>query len=247
MSDNLFATQEDSTAQQPATQQASPQGGEQSAQTAPITDPYADLLKNIVTEDGRQKYADVNTALNSISHAQMHISELTRKNAELQEEVAKRAGMEQVLERINSTTQTNTETPSVNSLSEAQVRDLLDNALKEKDATSVKQSNEMAVTNQLVERYGDKETALTKLKEKATELGVNIGFLQSMAQNAPKAVLSYFTDKPVNPANSTTPGVNTTTLYNQRVEPDKLAEARAKLFGQSDPLVDRWKAAAKQN
>lgn len=249
MSDNLFVTQEESTPTTTEPQaQITPQGEEtKPAQTAPVTDPYADLLKGITTEDGRQKYGDVNTALNSIPHAQTHIAELTRKNAELQEELNKRQGMEQVLDRINSTKQTNTEQPSVNSLSEAQVLELLNSALTQKEAASIASANEAAVTDGLIKKFGDRDKATAMIKAKAEELGVGFDFMRSLAQKSPKAVLSYFNVAQTSSPNPTPPGINTSSLPNTNGEIDKLAEAKAKLFGQRDPLVENWRAAAQKN
>lgn len=248
MSENLFVTQEDSTeANAASTEQQAPQGEETNvAQTTPATDPYADLLKGIVTEDGRQKYGDVNTALNSIPHAQKHIAELTRQITEMQEELNKRQGMEEVLDRINSTKQTNTEQPSVSGLSEAQVAEMLESALKQREAAQTAQANEAAVTGELVKKFGDRDKAQAVLKAKADELGVDLGFLRSLAQKSPKAVLSYFNTSTTSAPNPTTPGINTTALP-QTGDIDKLAEARAKLFGQRDPLVENWRAAAPKN
>lgn len=248
MSDNLFVTQEDSVEAKAASQEQQTPNGEETkqAETPSGGDPYADLLKGIVTEDGRQKYGDVSTALNSIPHAQNHIAELTRKLNEMQEELNKRQGMEQVLDRINSTTQTNTEQPSVNSLSEAQVKQLLDAELKQREQAKMAEVNEAEVTNGLVKKFGDREKAIAQLKSKAEELGVSMDFLRSVAQKSPKAVLSYFNVSAAPSPTPTTPGINTASMP-QTGEVDKLAEARAKLFGQRDPLVENWRAAAPKN
>lgn len=245
MSDNLF-TQEGQTPEPQA--QPAPQGGEpKAAETVPATDSYANQLASIVTEDGRQKYADVNTALNSIPHAQSHIAELTRKNAELEAEVQKRAGMEQVLERIDSKNQTNSETPSDNSLSEAHVMELLNSALTQREEQSTALANEIALTNGLVEKFGTKEKAMEMLANKAKELNVNVDFMQSLAQKSPKAVLSYFGEAAASAPSPVAPGNNTTTLQSQTQDVNKLEEAKAKLFGQRDPLVESWRAAAPTN
>lgn len=248
MSENLFVTQEDSTEAKAASQeQQTPQGEESKpTETASAVDPYADLLKGIVSEDGRQKYGDVSTALNSIPHAQNHIAELTRKLNETQEELNKRQGMEQVLDRINSTTQTNTEEPSVNSLSEAQVRQLLDAELTQRESAKSAQANEAVVTDGLVKKFGDRDKAIEQLKTKAEELGVGLDFMRSLAQKSPKAVLSYFNASASPSPTPTTPGINTASMP-QTDEVDKLAEAKAKLFGQRDPLVENWRAAAPKN
>lgn len=249
MSDTLFEPQEggqQNTNVDPNQGQQAPQAQEPNqSQTVNPNNLFADQLAGIKDENGRQKYADVNTALNSLGHAQGHISNLERQVSELQEELNKRQGMEQVLERIEAGKQTNTEQPSVNSLSEADVLSLVDNTIKQKEAASIAYANEVAVSEALAEKFGDK--ALEQLERKATELGVNVEFLQSMAQKSPKAVLSYFQGDTTKTLNPTAGGVNTEALNRGiTTEPDALAEARAKLMGQTSPLLNKWRAAAQQ-
>lgn len=248
MTDTVFSNPEGGQQQDASQPQegAAPQAQESNvSQNVDPNSLFANQLAGIKTNDGRQKYADVSTALDSIPHAQNHIAELTRKNEELQEQLNQRAGMEQVLERIESTKQTNTEQPSVNSLSEADVMGLLNQALTQKEAADKAKTNEAAVTEALVTKFGDRDKAVEQLTNKATELGVDVGFLQSMAQHSPAAVLKYFDAAPTPTANPTTGGVNTEAL-NANITPtaDPLAEAKAKLFGQSDTLVNKWREAA---
>lgn len=250
MSDTLFEPQEGNQPQSstpaPDQGQAAPQAQEPNpSQTTPSPTLFADQLAGIKDENGRQKYADVNTALNSIPHAQGHISQLETQVAQLQEELNKRQGMEQVLERIEAGKQTNTEQPSVNSLSEADVMSLVDSTLKQKEAANVAYANEVAVTEALVGKFGSQEKALEQLGRKASELGVNVEFLQSVAQKSPKAVLDYFDTSAPPTSNPIVGGSNTEALYNNAPpSPDALAEARSKLMGQSSPLLSKWRAAA---
>lgn len=244
MSDNLFTQEE--TNQEVETPQApqAPEGGEPNpAQTAPVTDPYANQLAGIVAEDGRQKYVDVHTALNSIPHAQSHIAELTRKNAELEAEVNKRAGMEQVLERIDQSTP-NTEQPSVTGLSEERALELMDARHAQRENAASATANEMAVTNGLVEKFGTREKAFEAMQAKATELGVDMQFLQSVSQQSPAAALAYFSTASAPTGNPTTPGNTTPTLPQGNETEDRAANAKAKLFGETDPLRTKWRAAA---
>lgn len=229
----------------PTPEASSTPAPEHKAETAAPVNLFADQLAGIKTEDGRQKYADVPTALNSISHSQAHIAELTRKNKELEETLAKQEGMEQLLERIESTKQTNTEQPSVSGLSEADVASLVDRTLQQKEAVTKAQANETAVTSALIEKFGSRDTAVNQLGAKAAELGVDISFLQQMAQHSPKAVLDYFNTSAPSAPSPTGGGVNTEALNtNITPEEDPLAAARAKLLGETSELSTKWRAAA---
>jgi len=203
---------------------------------------WADQLAGIKTSDGRQKYADVKTALASIPHAQGHIKELTDKVRELEEQLTKSKSMDEVLQRIQAS-QSNSESPSVSGLSEAHVLELLNSALNQREETSKAVYNEKEVTKVLVEKYGDTSKAIAALQSKADELGVDVGFLQQLAQKSPKAVLSYFNAQPSNTPRSTTPGINTSALQTP-AKTNAIEEARARLLGKGNALVDKWRAAA---
>ena len=245
MSESLFEPQEggqqnpnvDPNQGQQAPQASEPNGG----QSVDPNSLFSDQLAGIKDENGRQKYADVNTALTSLGHAQGHISNLENQVAELQGQLNQQQGMEQVLERIEASRQTNTEQPSVNGLSKADVLAIV----QQKEAAEIAYANEVAVTKALTEKFGDK--AMEQLELKASELGVNVDFLQSIAQKSPKAVLNYFEVSSTPNSNPTSGGVNTEALNtNVAPSPDAVAEAKAKLMGQSSPLVNRWRAAAQQ-
>ena len=206
---------------------------------------FADQLQQIRTNDGRQKYADVKTALDSIPHAQAHILELSNRVKELEEQLTKSKGMDEVLQRIQAS-QSESATPSVSGLSEAHVMELLNSALNQREVQSKAASNEAAVTKALVDKFGDPKKAADALVGKADELGVDINFLRSLAQKSPKAVLSYFGTGPTPTPRVTTPSVNTSFIQ-PPTGSDPLADARAKLFGQNDPLKEKWRAAALTN
>lgn len=242
MSNTLFEPQEGQQNENtPSNQEgAAPKAQEPNpSQTPNPTNLFADQLAGIKDEDGRQKYADVNTALNSLGHAQSHITNLEDQVAQLQEELNKRQGMEQVMERIEAGKQTNTEQPSVNSLSKADVLEIM----QEGKAADIANANEVAVSEALADKFGDK--AREQLELKASELGVNVEFLQGIARKSPQAILSYFDAKPSTNPNPTTNGLNTEALNaNVKQEVDEVAAAKAKLFGQTSPLKEKWRAAA---
>lgn len=237
MTDSVFGNPETGT--QPTT----PEQGVP-AKPASQGDSFADLLSTIKTPDGRQKYADINTALESIPHAQNHIIELSTRVKELEEQLTKSKTMEQVLEQLQAP-QSSSGQPSVAGLTEAQIKELFNREIQEREAASVAKANEAQVTRALKDKFGDK--AIEVLAAKADELGVDIGFLQSLAQRSPKAVLNYFNvSTPQTTPSVTSPGYNTA-AFAPASKGDPLAEARAKLFGTEDALKTKWRAAALTN
>lgn len=172
---------------------------------------YADLLSTIRTPDGRQKYADIPTALNSIPHAQSKIDELSGKVAELQAELQKRQGMEDMLERIQSSTNV-PETPSANSgLDEQAVTSILQQQLAQMEQAKAREANAMAVRNALETKYGDKAEEV--FNQKAQELGVDTSYFTELAFTAPQLILSHFEGaKSADPQPLGGQGVNTSTI-----------------------------------
>lgn len=246
MSDNLFEPQEGQQSEQAST--VDPNQGQQAPQAqepnqSQSVDPntlFANQLAEIKSEDGRQKYADVNTALSSIPHAQSHISSLEKQVAQLQEELTKRQGMEEVLERIKATPETNPEQPSANSLDAAQLSEAFNAFADQREQARAALENEIAFSNQLREKFGDK--AKEVLTQKAQELGISPDFMQSLAQKSPKAALKYFEADGGAAAQPTIPSNNAQALTTPP-SPDKLASAKAKLFGTSNPNIDKWREA----
>ena len=91
--------------EQTSTQEGTPNveaGGDQSNQSTPKTEDYANQLGLIVAEDGRQKYADVATALQSIPHAQAEIGRLKQELEDAQTLVKEAKGIDDVLAQLTS-------------------------------------------------------------------------------------------------------------------------------------------------
>jgi len=246
MSTTLFEPQEgsqqNSNNAEPTQNQQTPQAQEPNvSQTPAAPDLFADQLSSIKDAEGRQKYADVSAALGSIPHAQGHISNLEGQVAQLQEELNKRQGMEQVLERIQQQNETSTEQPSVEGLDAAQIGELFNQFSSQREQAQQALDNEIAFSNTLKEQYGDK--AQEVVANKANELGISVGFLQGVVQKSPKAALAYFTSGTPQVTQPTVPSNNVNALT-PPATPDAVAEAKAKLFGQRNTLIDKWRQAA---
>lgn len=181
-------------------------------ETSTKPDLFADQLASITAEDGRQKYADVPTALASIPHAQAKIKELSSKVEQLEAELAKKKGVEEMLERIE--TSNNAEgTPSNATLDEAKVMELLQRQLSQVETEKQLEANRQLVKQELTQKFGDKAPEV--FNKKAEELGVNPEFFTELAMKHPKMVLSYFTQQQTaNKASPTMGSVNTTSLSN---------------------------------
>lgn len=222
-------------------QNSNPQG--QPATQQPVaTDPnslFANQLAEIKAPDGRQKYADVQTALASVPHAQNKINELSEELQRVKEELAQKKGMEAVLEQLKSQ-QTVTASPSVNGIDETMLASVLDRKLAEKEAVSRARANEAKVLTSLSSKFGDKAESV--FNSKAEALGVSVGFLSDLARKAPDAVLEYFKIGPTADVNSTTGSVNTNVLNNTQPPKD---DSYMRIFrSQDNDIVKKWKAAS---
>lgn len=165
---------------------ASNQQEEKQVEASP-TDPYADLLKSVVTEDGRQKYATVSDAINSIPNAQGHISKLESELKELREALAKERE-----EAAKVVTPEPTQTSQDASIGEEQVVGLVDQVLSQREKQAKAIENRTAVASTLVEKFGSTEAAEKAYNQKALEMGIAVEMLNDIAATSPKAVLAYF-------------------------------------------------------
>lgn len=219
-----------------------PQTQPELAQSVVQPDPnslFADQLAGIKADDGRQKYADVTTALASLPHAQTHITEQAARIAELEAQVNKQEGMESILEQLKSQ-QPAAATPAATGIDETSLATLLDAKLAERDATQTANSNQAAVLSKLSTKYGDKAEEL--FNSKAATLGVSVGFLSDLARKAPDAVLAYFNEATPVATNPTQGTVNTTM---QQAPAQDMSHLNVFKSGVSDTL-SKWREVAKQ-
>lgn len=204
---------------------------------------FADQLAEIKAHDGRQKYSDVETALGSIPHAQARIDEQAQRIKDLEAQVAKQQGINEVIEQLKhqkeQSQQQPVEQPSNAGIDETTVAQLLDQRLQQRDMEARQQANASQVLNQLKEKFGDK--AEEQFNSKAQSLGMTAGELSHLARTAPKAVLAYFDGPASNPANPTQSSVNTNVLDSSAPEPDN---SHMNIFtGGNSPSIQRWRAA----
>ena len=199
--------------QAPAPQETAPP----QAQPAPV-DTYAHQLASITAEDGRQKYADVSTALASIPHAQQHIKQLTEELNAAKEQVAKAQGVDEVLKQLQTSQDANTETPPVAGLDENAVAALVDQRLTAQQQQAIAQQNAAKVSSALTEAYGDKAEEV--FKNRAAELGVTAEYLESQALAHPDFVLSQFSMKQAPAAQPTSQSsISTSAMQPQKEMP----------------------------
>ena len=200
---------------------------------------FANQLATIVSDDGRQKYGDVPTALASIPHAQMHIQQQTARIAELEEAVAKAKGADELMERLASTqsTQQAAELPSVAGLDETNVVEILESHLENKARITRAQTNGEQVREAISAKYGDKSR--DQFANKAQELGMSVEELTALAQTSPLATMKLFEVVPVrNPQ----PMVATSNIAPSTVastQPDYMA----RFSGTNSELPSKWAAA----
>jgi hypothetical protein len=215
---------------------------EPAVNTAQSSDPaslFADQLAEIKTDDGRQKYADVQTALSSIPHAQTFISEQGARIKALEEELAKRQGMEQVLEQLQSQQAVQETTPPQTGVADIDVGALLDAKLQEREIMAAKQANQEKVLTALQEKFGDKAEA--QFNAKADELGISVGFLSDLARNSPTAALAYFNQAPAaspQPSNGT---VNTS-VFDSKPQTEDRSYMKIFQSAESDTMK-KWRAS----
>ena len=217
------------------------QAAQADAAVTPQVDPnslFADQLSSITTDDGRQKYADVPTALQSIPHAQSHISELNSKVKQLEEELNKRQGAEELLSSLQQSQQQVVEQPSVTGLDATEIENVVSNILQTKAQQDVAQTNAAQVRSALSEKFGG--AASVEFENRAKSLGISVGQLTQMASQSPQVVMELFNAPSVRDPQPTTGGsVNISSRPVEKTQPDYMA----KFSGTSSELPSKWAAA----
>lgn len=200
-------TEEQNVSAQPTGEATSQQEEVKQPESNDPNNLFANQLAGIKADDGRQKYADVSTALESIPHAQNKIKELSGENEALKLELEKLRGMEEMLERMQSSQNTPTEQPSTGVLDETKVQEMLESQLARIEQTKTAEANRKKVVDALVAKYGDKAEEVFNTRAKEVGLGADV--LTNMAYTHPDFVLKQF-DAAAGPAvNTTTSTVNT--------------------------------------
>lgn len=174
-----------------------PQGG----------DDLTTKLASIVNEEGKQKYADVQTALDALKNSQDYIptlkTEVANKDAEiaqLREQIAKSQGVQEALERFaqqpqQSAQPTAQDAPQPVAQESVDVNQLVQAAFQAHQQQTLAEKNLSEVTSVLASQYGEK--AVEHLQNKAKELGTTPEYIQEMARTNPNMALTLLgTSKP---------------------------------------------------
>ena len=189
-------------------QQATPAQQEPSQQSA-----FTDQLSMIKNENGEQKYDSVPKALDALAHSQQYIpqlkNEVESKNAEiakLQEELAKREAVGDVVEKLTAQQAQPEPTPQVSGLNEQDVLNLVQNFSIQQQQQQTAAQNEKSVSDALFSQYGDKTQEV--VAGKAAELGMTVEALQGLSRTSPQAALQLFGAQSVVQTKTTAGSIN---------------------------------------
>jgi hypothetical protein len=215
----------------------------QESTPAPAVNPYEDLLKGIVTEDGRQKYATVSDAINALPHAQSHISKLEQENSAMREQLEKAKGVDEVLQQLNKGQAQ--ETPSVQGLDEATAAKLFQQMLAETEEKGRIEANLHDADAAMRDKFGDK--AKDVMAAKAQELGVGAEFMKSMAAESPAAFKQLFGIDKKGPQGSghVTSSINTTQMVDTPISTEE-APKSVMGSGKTSDIVAAWNRIGEQ-
>jgi hypothetical protein len=222
------------------TDQSDPSGTDntENNQDTSSTDVFADKLSSIKNEDGTPKYSDVVSALDSIPHAQAHITTIESENAELKEKLAKEQAARELLAKQVAH---KTDSPAQQGLTEAEVAAIALKAQQQALEAQSAEANVRAVNATFSELYGDK--AVVTMQEVAKDTGMSVAAIRELAKTSPQAVYRLAGINPQTPQSSVpkTPGEG----QGDQFTPPRKAEPPKSVMGGSNTndLVSNWHAA----
>lgn len=207
-------------------------------QVADSNAPFTDLLNTITTEDGRQKYSDVSSALSSIAPAQTHIRTLEQENADLKEKLAAAKTTEDVISSIKDTLHPST--PEAEPVDYSKIDELVDQRLSAREIQAAQEANTKTVTAVMLEKYGDKAEEI--FYSKAAELDMTPAQINALVAKSPKAALKLIGETPVQPVASIDSSVNTQQFSPQQPE----LSAKVPAGATTADMRNAWRNAGKK-
>lgn len=195
-----------------------------------------DRLKGIVNEEGKQKYDNVDKALDALKNSQNFIPTLEKDNKSLRMELetlkgelSKRGDVESVVNKLLQKEEDNkpvveTGQPPAPTIDEGSIAELVSSLLEKREFNSRKETNVSKVESAFVEKFGDQ--AATKFQELAKETNLTVKDLEELSAKSPDAVLRLIPDSPKAPQMSFSK-VNTSALFGLEKE-DKGLQASTK-------------------
>lgn len=218
-----------------------------------------DLLKNILNEDGKQKYDSVPVALDALKHAQEYIpslkAELSSKDNELRQKEVELETLRKKLEEAGNLTEIvdrltkqsgsggGGDQPVNGGLDEATVLKLLEERLNKEKLQNTLEANLQNVQDALKAKYGEKVKEV--VASKAAELDLTVQELGELAKTKPNLVKSLFNSQ--NKSNySPSAGGNRTTLNLSNTDEELTPPEKSLLVGASDQDRKEYMAKIKR-
>jgi hypothetical protein len=155
------------------------------------------LLATITRDDGTQKYKDVPSALEALKESQKFIGTLTAEQKELRAKVeeleqiaARNITMEELMETIkNSADDKDSGQPPSSGLTTQDIEQLVSTVVEQRETSKLKQTNQKAVADKLIAKFGTAEKAAEFYDTKAREIGVSVNWLNDLAGQSATAAL----------------------------------------------------------
>lgn len=180
---------------------ASTPAPQEQQQTSQNFDAFANQLAAIKNENGQQKYANLDKALEALAHSQGYIPELkTEIQARdeiintLKSELEKKQSMEELISRLANaqapTQQPATPAQVAQGLDQNSVVDLVKKVLEDTNQAQSFKANVDKAQSVLLSKFGDKTTEVVAAKAK--ELGLTPQKIGELAGQSPAAVLAMF-------------------------------------------------------
>jgi FtsZ-binding cell division protein ZapB len=236
MSDKDVFASDDANQETPAQtpeQNATPEANQEQPQ-----DVFADKLSSITNADGTPKYTDVAQALDSIPHAQKHISTIEEENALLKAELAKAQAAKELLEKSAGKAD---QQPT--GLTAEEVEAITQQTLAKQAEASRKEDNVNSVSAKFSELYGDKAT--DQMKALAVDSGMSIQEIRTLAEKSPLAVYRMAGINAQSTPVPKTPGSGVGDNFQPSNRP--VADPKPVMSGAtSKQMVDNWRAAGEK-
>lgn len=205
------------------------------AEPAPV-DAFADKLTSIMNADGTPKYTDVAQALDSIPHAQLHISTIETENATLKEQLNAATAAKDLLAK-----QAGEKPAPATGLTSEQVAAISRQTMEETAQANTEAANVASVNAKFSELYGDK--AIEQMATIAQQSGMSVQAVKQLAKSSPGAVLRLagITSPISAPVPPKTPGVGQGDNFTPPLKP----EPPKSIMGGSNTkdLVANWRQA----
>ena len=147
------------------------------------SDNYQSILEGIINSKGEQKFSNVETALNSISNKDAHISTLEEETAKLRIELDKRDTVEAALKKAQEHEE---QTSSPGELDVDTIAYIVNKQLEANKTTDDIKANQATVATKLVELWG--ENAERDYIAIGAKVGLRPADLDALAGKSPDAV-----------------------------------------------------------